>query len=121
MDIIKQKFIHKTLRDEGKRFIRNQGNAMKIELRFFTGNTFKNRSSKVSGTTLSLSMPVHVRFLDIRKDVLPKRKGSGVRTSKKGYRLYNRFKEGHKISLINRISVDFTDEMIADIRKTLTK
>lgn len=120
MDIIKQKFIQNILRDEGKRFVRNQGRAMRVELQFHTGETFRNRYSNVSGTTLSLEMPMHVRFLDIRKNTTRRRKGGGFRKSKQGYRIYNRFKEGHKISIKQRLMHDFTDQIIADIRKTLS-
>lgn len=118
MDLVKQKFIQNILRDEGRRFIRNQGNAMRVELQFHTGETFNRRSFAVSGTTLSISMPIHVRFLDIRKDTTRRRPGSGFRVSKKGYRIYNRFKEGHKIGLANRLATEFTDEIVADIRRT---
>lgn len=120
MDIIKTKFIQQTLRDEGRRFIRNQGIAIRKELDFHTGNTLKNRSTKVTGTTLEIDIPLHVRFLDIRKDTTKKRKGQGRRTSKKGYRIYNRFKEGHKLSLASRLANDFTQEMVTDIRRNFS-
>jgi len=116
MDIIKQKFIEQILRDEGRRFVRNQGFAIRKELIFHTGKTFNDRSFKVMGTRLDIEMPLHVRFLDIRKNTRAARKGSGFRKSAKGYRIYNRFKEGHKIAIINRMSVEFTDKVVSDIR-----
>lgn len=119
MDIIQQKFIGRVLRDEGKRFVRNQGYAIRKELLFHTGKTMNDRQSTASDTTLSLSMPIHVRFLDIKKNTTSKKKGSGFRSSKKGYRIYNRFKEGHKLSIANRLATEYTAEMIADIRKKL--
>lgn len=119
MDIIQQKFIGRVLRDEGKRFLRNQGFAIRKELLFHTGETLSRRESAANNNTLSLSMPIHVRFLDIKKDTKNRKKGSGFRSSKKGYRIYNRFKEGHKISIANRLASDYTAEMISDIRKQL--
>lgn len=116
MDAIKNKFIRDTLEDEGKRFVRNQGFAIRKELIFHTGKTFSDRSFKVTGQTLQIDLPIHVRFLDVRKNTTRRKVGSGYRVSKQGYRIYNRFKEGHKLSLISRITTEFTEEMIQDIR-----
>lgn len=119
MDIIQQKFVNDILKDEGRRFVRNQGFAIRKELNFHTGKTYANRSFRVSNFSLHLEMPIHVRFLDARKNTL-NRRGEGSVVSKKGFRIYNRFKEGHKISIATRLATEYTQEIIQDIKNKLS-
>jgi hypothetical protein len=67
---------------------------------------------------LGLRFPDYLRLLDLRKRT--KRKGSRG-TDAKGYRIYNRFAQGHYYSIARRLQNDFTPEVQQVIRNSWGK
>lgn len=111
-----------TLEDEGKRLLKNQGKAIRKELEFHTHRLIQDRTAVASITgdsqaTLKITHPAYQRFLDIRKGT--RRKGGGKRRSRIGYQIHNRFMFGHYLAIANRMSVDFTEEVIQAIKKDM--
>ena len=121
MDAIKGKFIEHTLREEGKRFIRNQGAAIKTELRNRTGNLLNNRKFKIIGSgaqaALHIDVPDYNRFLDIRSKFRRRRRGQSKRSSGTGLRIYNRFVMGHYHGIAERLMYGYTQSTIDMIRE----
>ncbi|WP_146060658.1 hypothetical protein [Sphingobacterium lactis] len=120
MDAIRSKFIENTLRDEGNRFIRNQGIAIKNALKSRTGNLIRNRKATVTGTgsnaQLHIEVPAYTRFLDIRNKFKRSRRGQSKRSSGRGLQIYNRFVMGHYYGLAERLQFGYTQETIDMIR-----
>lgn len=120
MDAIRDRFIENTLRDEGNRFIKNQGVAIKTATKSRTGNLIRNRKALVSGTganaKLQIDVPSYARFLDIRSKFKRSRRGQSKRSSGKGLRIYNRFVMGHYYGLAERLQFGYTQETIDLIR-----
>lgn len=121
MSYVKTEFMKRVLDDEGKRLLKNQGKAIRKELHFHSYRLIRDRKAEAMITgenqaTLKLTHPIYERFLDIRKRTT--RKGS-KRKSAKGYRIHNRFMMGHYLSIGNRMSIDFTNEVAEQIKKDM--
>lgn len=119
MSYIITEFLKRTLDDEGKRLIKNQGKAIRKELEFHTHRLIRDRTAIASITgdnqaTLKVTFPIYQRFLDIRRNT---KKKAGKRRSTKGYRIHNRFMFGHYLSIANRVSIDLTEEVVQEIKK----
>lgn len=124
MDAIKYKFVDLTLRNEAKRFKRNQGIAISEVLNKKSGNLLKNRKFLVKGSganlTLNVEVPAYNRFLDIRNRYKKNRRGQSKRSKGKGLRIYNRFAMGHFFGIGQRLQYGLTQETI-DIIKAKCK
>src|SRR5690606_37153844 len=119
MSYIKTEFMKRVLDDEGKRLLRNQGKAIRKELHFHTHMLIRDRKAEASITgdsqaTLKLTHPAYQRFLDIRKGT--KKKGTND-NNRRGFLIHNRFMFGHYLSIGNRMTVDFTDDVAEQIKK----
>lgn len=126
MSIIEKRFIEHVLREEGVRFLRNQGREIRKQLVFHTKRLINDRVARVYGTgdmsaTLEITHPAYQRFLDIKQGTQRKRKGAGKRKSAKGYRIHNRFVMGHYLSIAFRVQNDLTEEMRTLIRREWKK
>lgn len=100
MSTIQTQFIQEILQSEGKRFLRNQGMAIRKELKFKTKRLLQDRTATVlssaeSDAVLSIKTPHYGRLLDLRKKSSKLGKSGGARTSSKSYRIHNRFVMGH--------------------------
>lgn len=123
MDIIKQKFIEDTLRDEGRRLKANQGRALRKVLKFHSHRIINDRKVEIVSTrsqndTLRFTVPHYTRMLDIKKERRNKR-GSG--RSRKSFKIYNRFVMGAYYSIAHRLSNDFTEEVQRNIRLNFSR
>lgn len=121
--IIKKEFVRRVLQDEGERFERSQGLALRKYLTFHTGETEKARLFKVTSADnmdgmLSITTRAHVRFLDIKK----KTRTKSTRKIKRINRpIYNRFAFGHYYSIAARLMYDLTDDVVETIKKDLNQ
>lgn len=116
MSIIEKKFIEHVLKEEGARYLKNQGREIRKQLEFHTKRLINDRSIRVYGSgemaaTLEITHPDYERFLDIRRDTLRRRRGAGKRKSKKGYRIHNRFVMGHYYAIAFRVQNDLTEDV----------
>jgi len=123
MSIIKQRFVQMVLKEEGERFLRNQGRELRKQLHFHTKRIINERDASVSSGDamdgqLSISFVAYLRLLDLRRNT--KKKGSRG-TSRRGYRIYNRFAMGHYYGIAFRLQNDFTDEVALAIRRQWQK
>ncbi len=120
MDAIRSTFVRNILKEEGDRFIKNQGIAIKSATKTRTGNLIKNRKALVTGNgsdaTLHIDIPAYNRFLDIRSKFKKSRRGQSKRSSGRGLRIYNRFVMGHYYGIAERLQTEFTQETIDLIR-----
>lgn len=103
------------LKEEGARYLRNQGREIRKQLVFHTKRLINERQAKAIelpglSAKLEVTHPDYERFLDIRRDTTRRRKGAGRRKSKKGYRIHNRFVMGHYYAIAFRVQNDFTEE-----------
>ncbi|HWK58102.1 MAG TPA: hypothetical protein VNQ80_12220 [Parapedobacter sp.] len=126
MSIIERKFIQHVLKEEGARFLRNQGREIRKQLVFHTKRLINERTFQVNenggmSATLEITHPSYQRFLDIRRDTVRKRKGAGRRKSRKGYRIHNRFVMGHYYAIAFRVQNDLTDEVRLNIKRQWLK
>ena len=115
---IKSIFIQNILREEGRRLRSNQGRAIRKELQFHSRRLERDRTvevlpTPVDGGTLRFTVPHYNRILDIKKE---RKRKSGKGTSRRSFRIYNRFVMGAYYSIAFRVSNDFTDEVRRDIR-----
>lgn len=115
---IKSTFIKNILNDEGRRFKSNQGRALRKELLFHSHRILRDRTVEVlsmpsNGGTLQIKTPHYTRLLDIKQN-RKKRNGKGV--SRRSLRIYNRYTMGAFYSIAQRVSTEFTSEVIRDIR-----
>ncbi len=121
--IIKKEFVRRTLQDEGERFDRNQGMALRKYLNFHTGETERARSFKVTSADnmdgmLSITTRAHVRFLDIKK----KKRTKTTRKVRRIHRpIHNRFAFGHYYSIAYRLMYDLTDDVVESIKQELNQ
>lgn len=123
MSIIRKRFVAQVLKEEGDRFLKNQGREIRKQLHFHTKRIVNERVTKVtSGDAmdgqLSISFVSYLRLLDLRKNT---RSRSTNRITRKGYQIYNRFAMGHYYGIAFRLQNDFTDEMAASIKKEWEK
>lgn len=123
MDIIKQKFIEDTLRDEGRRLKANHGRALKKSLNFHSYRIFNDRrvdivTTRSSNDTLRFTVTHYTRMLDIKKE-RPNKSGKG--RSRRSFKIYNRFVMGTYYSIAQRLSNDFTQEVQNNIRINFTR
>ena len=121
--IIKKEFVRRILEDEGRRFEKNQGLAMRQLLNFHTGKTESERTFTVSSDDsmdgkLSVRLKANVRFLDIKKKTTAK---DGSRINRKNRPIYNRFAYGHYFSIASRLMYDLTDDVVESIKKDLNQ
>ena len=120
MDAIRSTFVRNILKEEGDRFIKNQGIAISGATKTRTGNLIRNRKAIINGTgadlQLHIEVPAYTRFLDIRNKFKRSKRGQSKRSSGKGLRIYNRFVMGHFYGLAERLSFEYTQETIDIIR-----
>lgn len=120
MDAIRSTFVRNILKEEGIRFIKNQGIAISSATKVRSGNLIKNRKAIVSGTDanpqLHVELPAYARFLDIRRKFRRSRRGQTKRSSSRGMRIYNRFVMGHYYGIAERLQFEFTQETVNLIR-----
>lgn len=113
---VKDYFIRDILKDEGRRFLKNQGLAIRRELKFHTYRLYLDRKAEVlsqsHNNTLRITVPHYNRILDIKRPVKNKK---GTKVSRKSRRIYNRFVMGAYYSIAFRASNDFTKEVRNDI------
>ncbi|WP_286753869.1 MULTISPECIES: hypothetical protein [Sphingobacterium] len=112
-------FIRNVLKEEGQRLKRNAGKAISREVKFHTKRLLDDRTIEVldtpaSGGTLVYTVPAYNRLLDIKQE---RKKKSGIGTSLRSLRIYNRFVYGAYYSIAFRVANDFTDEVKAQIRQ----
>lgn len=122
--IIKKEFVRRILQDEGARFERRQGLAMRQHLNFHTGKTESDRTFSVSSDDsmdgkLSIKLKAHVRFLDLKKKRINTK--DGTRIKNKNRPIYNRFAYGHYYSIAARLMHDLTDDVVDSIKKDLNQ
>lgn len=123
MSIIKKRFVEHILKEEGDRFLKNQGREIRKQLHFHSKRLINERVAEVSGGDgldgqLSISFMSYLRLLDLRKNTRGK---SDKRITRKGYQIYNRFAMGHYYGIAFRLQNDFTDEMAASIKSEWQK
>ncbi len=120
MDAIRSTFVRNILKQEGARFIKNQGVAISESTKSRSGNLIQNRKAIISGTgadiKLHIDLPSYARFLDIRNKNKKSRRGQSKRSSGKGLRIYNRFVMGHYYGIAERLSTEYTQQTIDLIR-----
>ncbi|WP_282635780.1 hypothetical protein [Sphingobacterium thalpophilum] len=112
-------FIRNVLKEEGQRMKRNSGKAISREVKFHTSRLLNDRTIEVlnspdMGGTLRYTVPHYNRLLDIKQE---RKKKSGMGTSMRSLRIYNRFVYGAYYSIAFRVANDFTDEVKAQIRQ----
>jgi len=119
---IKKAFVKEILIDEGKRYIKNQGLAMRRLLLFHTNQSFSRRKYVVGDTNndsfdgkLSITQQINVRFLDIKKKGINRFNGRRA----KNYPIYNKFAYGHYYSIAERLMFELTDDVRLRIRNEL--
>lgn len=122
-ETVKKRFVKEVLEDEAKRFIKNQGLALRKQLQFHTSKTFNDRSTTVTSPNeangkLSISLKANIRFLDIKKKGA-KREGKSLKRRKQ-FHLYNRFAYGHYFHIGERLMFELTDDVVARIKSELT-
>ena len=112
-------FIRNVLKEEGQRMKRNSGKAISREVKFHSNRLLNDRTVEVlntpdQGGTLQYTVPHYNRLLDIKQE---RKKKSGLGTSMRSLRIYNRFVYGAYYSIAFRVANDFTDEVKAQIRQ----
>ena len=114
---IRDRFVQETLRSEGERMLKRQGEAMRTAVRFRTNSLYANRTVSVSGGeydgNLTFSHSLHERFLDLKT----LRHGSVTVKRKKSRRIHNRFVWGMYNSIVERLLYGFTEEVAESLRK----
>lgn len=114
---IRDRFVQETLRTEGERMLKRQGEAMREAVRFHTNELYSNRSISVSGGEfdgkLEFRHTLHERFLDLKS----LRHGSVTVKRKKSRRIHNRFVWGMYNSVAERLLYGFTEEVAESLRK----
>lgn len=123
MSIIRKKFVEQILKEEGRRFIRNQGREIRAKLNFHTHRLIQDRKEAVQSPDamdgqLTITIPDYTRLLDLRKNTKGR---TDKRKIKKGYQIYNRFAFGHYYGIAFRLQHDFTDEVRIAIKKQWEK
>ena len=98
---------------------RNSGKAISREVKFHSNRLLNDRTVEVlntpdQGGTLQYTVPHYNRLLDIKQE---RKKKSGLGTSMRSLRIYNRFVYGAYYSIAFRVANDFTDEVKAQIRQ----
>ena len=128
--LVKKAFVKQVLKEEGKRFNRNQGAAIAKLLHFHSGRLDRDRphsveSGDVMDGRLTVSIPAYGRVLDIK----PKNRKLSKnldRMTKRGYRrrafpIYNRFAFGHYNAIAYRLMYGLTEEVAENIKKELSQ
>ena len=123
MSIIRKKFVEHILKEEGRRFIRNQGREIRAKLNFHTHRLIQDRKEDVQSADsmdgqLTITVPDYARLLDLRKNTRGK---NDKRRTRKGYQIYNRFAFGHYYGIAFRLQHDFTDEVRIALKKQWEK
>lgn len=120
MDAIRSTFVRNILKEEGIRFIKNQGIAISSATKVRSGNLIKNRKALLKGTDsnpiLHIEFPAYTRFLDMRSKFRNSKRGLPKRARGRGLRIYNRFVMGHYYSIVERLQYEYTQETIELIR-----
>ncbi len=103
----RERFIQHELEEEGKRMLRNQGNAIFLAYREHSGRLMRDRRTTVSGgdnPVLTFTHPVYERFLDLK--------------SKRGTdrRIHNRFVYGTVYAIQRRLALGLLDEAATMLR-----
>jgi hypothetical protein len=116
--IVKKEFVRRILEDEGKRFEKNQGLAMRKFLHFHTGLTERSRLFKVETADnfdgkLSIRHLARQRFLDIKRK---SRSTKTRRVQRISRPIHNRFAFGHYYAIAYRLMYDFTEEVASGIK-----
>lgn len=119
--MIKQRFVADVLSHQGKRLLRNQGNALYKKIHFHTGELQSRRFFSVSGSDgmdgqLSFSHLARERFLDMKREVKGREGGTRRRS---GYRIHNRFMYGHYFAIARELMVGLTDSVRESIRNQI--
>lgn len=103
----RERFIQDTLEQEGKRLLRNQGNAIFLAYNQHTGRLMNDRKISVTGGDtpyLTFEHPIYERFLDLKKK------------NKRNRRIHNRFVFGTLYSIARRLMYGLTEEVAAAFR-----
>lgn len=121
-ELIKKRFVGRILQEEGHRLLKNQGSVLYKKLRFHDGTLRDSRHVKISGGAsldgqLTYTHVDYERFLDMKRKV--KKKRSSGFTTRRGYRIHNRFVYGTYSAIAYRLMYDLTDNLKESIREEL--
>ncbi len=111
----RERFVQMTLRFEGERMMRNQGEAIKRQLNIQSGYILSARDIVVQGGEgmdgrLTYTHAIYERFLDMKRNRNERR----VRRRK----IHNRFIFGAYSSIAKRLMYGFTEEVAELLRFT---
>ena len=112
---IKQRFVKRILEDEGRRLLRNQTLAIGQKLKTRSGRLLGTRSTAVSsastdGGQLTFVHTIYERFLDM------KTLRYDSKEVKRNRRIHNRFVFGHYNSIAKRLTAEYTEDTIEQIK-----
>ena len=113
-DLIRDRFIHKVLKQEGDKFFRGQTKQIESKLKRQTGNLLANRRIMIYGSNgdfdamLVLQHPTYERFLDMYKLANQEKQTRRYIHNRLVMRMYN--------NVADRLMTEFTDEMKAQIK-----
>jgi hypothetical protein len=115
---LKQEFIRRILLEQGKEMDDSMLRAIKTNIRFKYGRSGRlenGRTPSVSGNELTLTHPIHQRFLDMKAKL---RDGSYRRQK---YPIHNRIVFGHYNRIAFKLMYGFTADVANEIKNTLSK
>ena len=106
------RFISQVLREEGQELLTRQTAAIESSgLAVRSGSLLDHRFVSQSSSTLTLTHPVHERFLDIKKSRLKAAR-------RKNYRIHNRFVYGTFATIADRLMNGYIEEIAENVRKS---
>ena len=120
MSIIQKEFVRRTLEEEGHNINDVQTQAINKYLKFRTGRLLRGRKYDIKGSgemdgKLTITHPVHQRFLDIKpKNVSVNMQGFRKR-SRKAFPIHNRIVFGH----LNRIAFNLMYGLTEEVRESI--
>lgn len=106
------RFITQVLREEGQELLTRQTAAIESSnLAVRTGSLLDDRRISQTSDTLTLTHPVHERFLDIKK--------SRMKTARKrNYRIHNRYVYGTYATIADRLMNGYVEEITETVRNS---
>jgi len=112
MPNFKALFVKQVLKDQGERYLLNQGVEMQKRLHFHSNRLFNDRTASVHvgddmDGSLRISHAAYERFLDMKR-LTRNKKTNRIKSSR--IRIHNRFVFGYYFGTADRLMHEFTEE-----------